>query len=146
MPWLFFLKASAEVESADHLYPVEDGFRKQYTDFGGETKRQQVNRSKSVGVGLRYRYRYRLQASSMSPHRSSSRAMVLLRNHAAKLLPFRHVWISCPELREGQKNLHILQFTDDRILPIRRGSKFKYIIYLLLYGGWQSLGLEICQL
>ena len=89
MPWLFFLKASAEVESADHLYPVEDGFRKQYTDFGGETKRQQVNRSKSVGVGLRYRYRYRLQASSMSPHRSSSRAMDLLRNHAAKLLSFR---------------------------------------------------------
>ncbi|MDD6472496.1 MAG: hypothetical protein PUF62_05605 [Bacteroidales bacterium] len=27
MPWLFFLKASAEVESADHLYAVEDGFR-----------------------------------------------------------------------------------------------------------------------
>ena len=38
-----------------------------------------------------------LKASSMSPHRSSSRAMVLLRNHAAKLLPFRHVWNSCPE-------------------------------------------------
>ena len=58
-----------------------------------------------------------LKGSSMSPHRSSSRAMVLLRNHAAKLLPFRHVWISCPELREGQKNLYILQFTDDRICP-----------------------------
>ena len=75
MPWLFFLKASAEVESADHLYPVEDGFRKQYADFGGEskaTKRLRVNKSKSVGVGLLYRYRYRLQASSMSPHRSSS--------------------------------------------------------------------------
>ena len=27
MPWLFFLKASAEVESADHLYAVEDGVR-----------------------------------------------------------------------------------------------------------------------
>ena len=35
-----FLKASAEVESADHLYAVEDGVRKQYADFGGETKSQ----------------------------------------------------------------------------------------------------------
>ena len=46
MPWLFFLKASAEVESADHLYPVEDGFRKQYADFGGETKSQKRLRVK----------------------------------------------------------------------------------------------------
>ena len=57
MPWLFFLKARAEVESADHLYPVEDGFRKQYADFGGESKRLRDKESKSVGVGLRYRYR-----------------------------------------------------------------------------------------
>ena len=47
MPWLFFLKARAEVESADHLYPVEDGFRKQYADFGGETESQRVNKSTS---------------------------------------------------------------------------------------------------
>ena len=61
MPWLFFLKAKAEVESADHLYPVEDGVRKQYADSGGETKRVRDKESKSfgVGVGLRYRYRYR---------------------------------------------------------------------------------------
>ena len=114
MPWLFFLKASAEVESADHLYAVEDGVR-----FD--------NRIRWATISEPHRA---LKGSSMSPHRSSSRAMDLLRNHAAKLLSFRHVWNSCPELREGQKNLHILQITDDRILPIIRGSKFKYINFI----------------
>ena len=41
--------------------------------------------------------------------------------------------MGCPELREGQKNLHILQITDDRILPLRRGQKFKYRIKLYIY-------------
>ena len=48
MPWLFFLKASAEVESADHLYAVEDGVRKQYADFGGESKRLRVKATKRL--------------------------------------------------------------------------------------------------
>ena len=43
----FCLKASAEVKSADHLYPVEDGFRKQYADFGGESKRLRDKESTS---------------------------------------------------------------------------------------------------
>ena len=35
--------------------------------------------------------------------------------------------------------LHFLQFTDDRILPLRRGQNFKYIIiYLFLCARWQS--------
>ena len=45
-------------------------------------------------------------------------------------------------------NLHILQFTDDRILPIIRGQNFKYINYLYIYffvsNG--SLRLANCQL
>ncbi|MDD6473163.1 MAG: hypothetical protein PUF62_09065, partial [Bacteroidales bacterium] len=56
MPWLFFLKASAEVESADHLYPVEDGFRKQYADFGGESKRLRDKESTSQQVEERWRW------------------------------------------------------------------------------------------
>ena len=39
---------------------------------------------------------YPLQASSMSPHRSSSRAMNLLRNHTAKLLQKTHDWAFFP--------------------------------------------------
>ena len=56
---------------------------------------------------------------------------------------FPTVCNSCPELREGQKNLHILQITDDRILPIIRGSKFKYIklyIYFFMADGSLKFG------
>ena len=125
VPWLFFLKASAEVESADHLYPVEDGVS--FTiGFDGRPFPSLAGPSKAPQWVL------------IAPHRGGW--WIPVRITPAKVRLFPTVCNSCPELREGQKNLHILQITDDRILPIIRGSKFKYIIiiYLLLYGGWQS--------
>ena len=78
--WLFFLKTWAEIESADQLYSVEEGVRSE-------------NRIRQETISEPHRA---LKGSSMSPHRSSSRAMDLLRNHTAKLLQKTHDWAFFP--------------------------------------------------
>ena len=60
VPRLFFLKARAEVESADHLYAVEDGVR-----FDNRIQRATISEPC-----------WALKGSSMSPHRSSSRRLM----------------------------------------------------------------------
>ena len=72
-----------------------------------------------------------LQWVLIAPHRGDW--WIPVRITPAKVRLFPTVCNSCPELREGQKNLHILQITDDRICPIRRGSKFKYIIFYIYF-------------
>ena len=97
MPWLFFLKDRAEVESADHLYAVEDGFRKQYADFGGETKSQQVEE----------RWRWRWLTLSLSLIRLLNESSSLLiaetdeypsESHQQRYSPFRPYAIVVPRV------------------------------------------------
>ena len=75
----------------------------------------------------------------MSPHRSSSRRLMNTRpNHTSKGTALSERMDKLSRIAWRSKKLTHLTVYRWQDLPLRRGQKFKYIIYLLLYGGWQS--------